>query len=456
MTRAQLLSLIMFDIGLPIIDAITKVVPLEDQERANASVAALLDKTIFNSDEIQDTLDISEDDMANVYVRISMASIAARIIALQYERTGKSPTAKDIKRYVSSLDTLQTFSDRYILGESLSKLYALESPEATRALRNMTKLSYLESFAPMIDVVVNFSFGVATQKMIQDVSEKLRGFAEQARVDILGTGYTNNQIRASELAILKVMVDLYCTCHTRQTKLIMEMDEEARGEESMSKHIEDIWASFENRLTMLTVLSGSIMPDEPDEELPELMKRIETGLPIGDDMSGSLGIKDDGVGFGDLEKDDKDDKQDDSDKGDKDKDDKDGGGGKKMPMIFSMSEDDDNDQADAERKEKEEDKAVDDQAEKDEDGDKEEDVEFPRAVRPSAAASPIAQILNPDAPVASRAANVEEKKPETQEAAKNQDDNKDDDDKGDSGSDDSAPKKGVSPMSFYVEKSESA
>lgn len=444
MTRAQLLSLIMFDIGLPIIDAITKVVPLEDQERANASVAALLDKTIFNSDEIQDTLDISEDDMANVYVRISMASIAARIIALQYERTGKSPTAKDIKQYVSSLDTLQTFSDRYILGESLSKLYALESPEATRALRNMTKLGYLESFAPMIDVVVNFSFGVSQQKMIQDVSEKLRNFAEKSRVDILGSGFTSNQIKASELAILKVMVDLYCTCHNRQTKIIMEMDEDARGEESMSKHLEAIWAAFENRLTMLNVLSGSIMPDEPDEDLPDLMKRIETGLPIQKDMSSMLGIEDDAKGFDMPAQDDKDDA-----KGDDTKGGSSGGSGKKTPMIFGMSGDD----ADAAQEENV--KKIEDVPAPEKEPEEAEAVEFPRAVKPGSTASPIAQILNPDAvpekkPAEQAPQQQEEQQAEEPKASKPKDSSNDESDSQEK------PKKPMSPMSFYVEESESA
>lgn len=427
MTRAQLLSLIMFDIGLPIIDAITKVVPLEDQERANASVAALLDKTIFNSDEIQDTLDISEDDMANVYVRISMASIAARIIALQYERTGKSPTVADIKRYVSSLDTLQTFSDRYILGESLSKLYALESPEATRALRNMTKLSYLESFAPMIDVVVNFSFGQQTQKMIQDVSERLRKAAEKARVDILGTGYTNNQIKASELAILKVMVDLYCTCHTRETKLIMELDEDERGEETMSKHIESIWSSFDNRLTMLTVLSDSIMPDEPDEELDVLMKKIEEGITdlSGPTLNDALGIKnDDSIVFEDT-----------SSKNAQQTEDKSEGGGAKTggnqgakkPAIFSMFG------------------SGGDQAEETKSQESTEAEQQDNAV---AAEQPAEEEPDNVEPLVAQRAS-------TLASTQKEEDDKTGDDDGDA-SGDIIPKKPPSPLSFYVDKSESA
>lgn len=262
MTRAELLTLIMYDIGLPLIHGIIKTVKIEDHEKAIADMAALLEKTIDQSEEIQSTLVISEEDMENIYVRISMAALSSKLIAAKYEQNGKVPSDSDMKRSVSSMDALQTFADRYGLIEAINSEYKFETPEARRAINNMVKLTYLEYFAPLADAIGAFSFGETETKMIQSVSEKLRDNANTVRIDILGDDMPDEHKKAAELSILKVVVELYSSCHKSETARIMALSDDARGTEKSETQIENIWTGFEKRLAMLSAVTKGILPDD--------------------------------------------------------------------------------------------------------------------------------------------------------------------------------------------------
>jgi len=273
MTRAELLSLIMYDIGLPLISAIIKTVKTDDQEKAVADMAALLERTIDQSEEIQSTLVVSEEDMKNIYVRISMAALSSQLVSAQYEQNGKLPSDSDMKRSVSSMDALQAFADRYGLIEAINSEYKFETPEARRAINNMVKLTYLEYFSPLADAIGTFSFGETETKMMQNVSEKLRNNANKVRIDILGDDMPDEHKKAAELSILKVVVELYSSCHKAETARIMALPEGDRSTEKSEIQIENIWAGYEKRLSMLSAVTKGILPDDIPGVLQQMIDK---------------------------------------------------------------------------------------------------------------------------------------------------------------------------------------
>lgn len=271
MKRAELLTVIMHDIGLPVIQGIIEVALTESEEKVVEDVTKLLRKTIDNADNIRGLLDLIEEEEKDVSVRLNLATLSCHIIAAHYKRTGKLPTESELKRTVSSIDQLLTFSENYIPMERLDGVF----PENIRGLsplsRTVANLVYLKYYVPLVDAVAEFSFGKTEAKMIQHVSERLREKAADITHALMGHDLSQAEQKSSELLILSSLIPLYCSCHNNEKSRIMALSEEDRNKETSQEQIENIWKLFEKRLTMLTILAKHIMPDHfSDEDIAEI------------------------------------------------------------------------------------------------------------------------------------------------------------------------------------------
>jgi len=266
MKRAELLSVIMHDIGLPVIQGIIEVGLEKPEKKVVEDVTKLLKQTIDNAEEIKSLLDLLEEEEKDVSVRLNLATLSCHIIASYYNKNGRLPTETELKRSVSSVDLLLTFSENYIPMDRLEGLF----PEHLRGLsplsRTVANLVYLKYYVPLIDTVAEFSFGKTKTKMIQDVSEKLRSKAADLTRILMGSNIAEHEQKSSELLILSSMIPLYCSCHNKEKDRIMPLDEKTRNAESSDEQIENIWTIFEKRLEMLTLLAKHIMPDHFTDE----------------------------------------------------------------------------------------------------------------------------------------------------------------------------------------------
>tara|TARA_R110001592_G_scaffold3525_16_gene19965 strand:- start:7523 stop:8674 length:1152 start_codon:yes stop_codon:yes gene_type:complete len=266
MKRAELLSIIMHDIGLPVVQGIIDVARDKSEEQVVEEITQLLKKTIHNADEIKSLLDLLEDEEKDVSVRLNLATLSCHIIAAHYQKNKRLPTEAELKRSVSSIDLLLTFSENYIPMERLDGVY----PEHLRGLsplsRTVANLVYLKYYVPLVDAVSEFSFGQPETKMIQDVSEKLRQRAADLTDTLMGDSITKHEKKSSELLILSSLIPLYCACHNKEKSRIMALNEDVRNQENNDAQIKNIWSTFEKRIAMLTLLAKHIMPDHFTDE----------------------------------------------------------------------------------------------------------------------------------------------------------------------------------------------
>lgn len=266
MKRAELLSVIMHDIGLPVIQGIIDVAVNKSDEKITEDVTELLRKTVDNADEIKSLLNLLEDEEDDVSVRLNLATLSCHIIAAHYQKNRKLPSEAELKRSVASIDILLTFSEKYIPMDRLDGVF----PEHLRGLsplsRTVANLVYLKFYIPLIDVISEFSFGQAETKMIQDVSEKLRSKAEALTTILMGEDISEPQRKSSELLILSSLIPLYSACHDKERKRVLTLSESERNDENNEQQIHNIWKMFEKRLEMLTILSKHIMPDHFTDE----------------------------------------------------------------------------------------------------------------------------------------------------------------------------------------------
>ncbi len=271
MKRAELLSVIMHDIGLPVIQGIVEVALDKSEEKVVEDVTQLLKKTIDNAEEIKDLLDLLEDEEKDISVRLNLATLSCHIIAAYYNKLGRLPTEAELRKSVSSVDLLLTFSENYIPMDRLDGVF----PEHIRGLsplsRTVANLVYLKYYVPLVEAVAEFSFGQAEVKMIQNVSEKLQVFASDLTRHLMGDDIPEYEKRSSELLILSSLVPLYCSCHNREKARIMGLSDSERSKETSDKQIENIWKLFDKRMSMLTLLAKHIMPDHfSDSDIEEI------------------------------------------------------------------------------------------------------------------------------------------------------------------------------------------
>ncbi len=292
MKRAELLSIIMHDIGLPVIQGIVEVALDKPEEKVVDDVTQLLKKTIDNAEEIKGMLDLLEDEEQDISVRLNLATLSCHIIASYYNKTGRLPTEAELKKSVSSVDLLLTFSENYIPMDRLDGVF----PEHIRGLsplsRTVANLVYLKYYVPLVDAVAEFSFGQAETKMIQNVSEKLQSVASDLTIQLMGDNIPQYEQKSSELLILSSLIPLYCSCHNKEKDRIMKLSDGDRSEESSDAQIDNIWKIFDKRMSMLTLLAQNIMPGHFSDSEIEKIENLFTddaGFVDIDDIMAEVG-----------------------------------------------------------------------------------------------------------------------------------------------------------------------
>ncbi|MFP4098398.1 MAG: hypothetical protein ACLFP8_03040 [Alphaproteobacteria bacterium] len=283
MKRAELLTVIMHDIGLPVIEGIIQVALDRSEDKVVEDVTRLLRQTVDHADDIRGLLDLAEDEEQDVSIRLNLATLSCHVIAAHYKRTGNLPTQAELKRTVSSIDRLLAFSENYIPMGRLDGVF----PENIRGLsplsRAVANLVYLKYYVPLIDAVAEFSFGQKESRIIQDVSERLREKATEITHALMGKSLGVAEQKSSEMLILSSLVPLYCACHNQEKNRIMALDEDARTKETSKDQIENIWLLFDKRLSMMSVLAKHIMPDHfSDDDIAKIDNLFTDGLGLVD------------------------------------------------------------------------------------------------------------------------------------------------------------------------------
>ncbi|MGH1456400.1 MAG: hypothetical protein ACRBDI_06435 [Alphaproteobacteria bacterium] len=263
MKTVELLSYIMHHISLPLASSLAHNpdAPNSAEETAN-TIAALLEKVVLESEELKNILDISKSDKDNLALRLHMASLCAKYIASEYNKTHKIPSDSDIKRHIAAIDASLIFCEDYIPLQKLSDIYPENAHRPASFLKNLADLKYLESTAPIVNAVCQFSFGQTPQKMIQNVSEKLYQHVTDMKDSLIHENLSHIENKEANRYILHNLAELYASAHLQELKRIEGISQSSLDSESPDRQIANIWAAFQMRYDMILELTESILPND--------------------------------------------------------------------------------------------------------------------------------------------------------------------------------------------------
>ncbi len=214
-------------------------------------MAELLARTTMTSIDLARAMDLSGTEDQGDAVRLAMAALAGNMIGASYRHTGKTPGETDVKKITAAMQAVLTYSENFApSGESARRLTALGA-DGQETDAQQTALQYIHAFIPVVNAISIFPFGQPEQKLIMDVSSRLIAKASEMSAVLLGSGN-----KAGELAILRMLGQVYGACHEAETARLMGQSEEKRALGSL----ESVWQAFDLRVSMLEALAKSLIP----------------------------------------------------------------------------------------------------------------------------------------------------------------------------------------------------
>ncbi|MCC7305825.1 MAG: hypothetical protein IT558_06150 [Alphaproteobacteria bacterium] len=255
--RAEYLLQVLEKIGSPLLASVTQAnarsnAPLHQEAQ---KIAELLAKSVHAGIEIGRIMDLGPTGEITDPLRLALTGLASELIAGSFSHSGKSPGEADIKKMVSALQAVLTFSDNFMAdSETAGRLKDISAQGQITDPPQM-HVQYIHAFIPAVNAIAAFPFGQAEQKLVMDISSRLVQEAANLRQSALGDlGAANKR---AELAILSALAKLYAACHESETARIMNLTDEERSRQALS--IDPVWENFALRASMLETLAKGIL-----------------------------------------------------------------------------------------------------------------------------------------------------------------------------------------------------
>lgn len=260
--RSAFLVQILDKIGAPLLAAIESsgASSAGDKGVQDAqTLAALLSRAVEMSVNMSQNMDLkgSEEDADSV--RLALAALAGPLIADVYKVTHKIPDDNDLKRMNKTLEAVLTFSDNFAPSAThISRLKSLDDTPV-HADEDQNTIYVLQALLPVLAAIAEFPFGQQETALVQDISKRLQDHAHDLRQRMLTDGQEDeSRARYVELMILKALAQVYAESHIAQTKKLLQQQES--GSEGPDITMDNVWQSFELKLSMLEALVGASMP----------------------------------------------------------------------------------------------------------------------------------------------------------------------------------------------------
>lgn len=198
------------------------------------------------------------DDSAADGVRLSLATIAAPLIANLYRVNGRIPNSTDIDRMIGAMQTVTLFADNYNAAADANVRLQTIDTDFVPADPAQIQLMVLQSMMPAMNAVCTFSFGQNEKTLLQEVSERLSATARTVRSEIFGSLNERDGTRA-EMAVLRAAAALYAQVHFTEMSKLMFLDEADRDQVDLNARLKDLWKLVDERLSMLRVLAETLV-----------------------------------------------------------------------------------------------------------------------------------------------------------------------------------------------------
>lgn len=250
-------------IGTPLMAAVSQVcaedqsIPPETRPQEEAKrVAALVSVAVQVSIELGNQLEIAQAPNIEE-LRVSLAQVAAGLVADQYRRLKTIPTGDDLQAIYGAAKSVLGFTQSFVLGlEADQRLKALSGSVIDHA---GAKMHYLSAFIPVVNVVSSFAFGQADDAFMRSVAEKM---TQKAR-DIVAAqpgDLSEEQRSLHELHMLRALCNLYAESHKEEIIRMSRLDEAQRNAVSPDMAVANVWSNFDRRVAMMQTLTHAIVP----------------------------------------------------------------------------------------------------------------------------------------------------------------------------------------------------
>lgn len=240
-SRTQFILQLLQKLGAPLMGAVNA--HSQGQEQDAQTLAALLSESVKISISLSQAMNLKADDGDSDAIRVSLATLAAGLIADSYTQHGRIPGEQESRRISKALESVIVFADNFApAAEHAKRLQTLDdAPPFIDPVQ--TNVYAMNALIPAIIVISEFSFGQPAPRLIQDVSERLGAKAKEL-VGALGAGAS----AMGEMVVLQALGKIYASAHRMETERLKGTD----GTNAAT--IDGVWKSFDTQVSMVDVL----------------------------------------------------------------------------------------------------------------------------------------------------------------------------------------------------------
>lgn len=191
-------------------------------------------------------------------VRLTLASIAAPLIANLYRVNGRTPTTPEIDRMVAAMQAVTVFADNYnAAADASARMQTVEYDFAPADAAQM-QLTLLNALMPAVNAVCTFSFGQAEKDLLQQVITRLTATAQTIRTDLFA-GLSERDTLRAEISIMRAAANVYSQAHFTEMSKLMFLDDTQRDTVNLNDRLNELWRVVDIRLSMVRVLAEQLV-----------------------------------------------------------------------------------------------------------------------------------------------------------------------------------------------------
>jgi len=253
-----------------------------DVDQAQA-FAELLSRTVQTSINMGSGFQFAAMDDQGDSVRVALAALAAPLVAEQYVQSKAMPAELDLTKIVAVFESVLTFADNFKPSEANAQRLADLQAEGQVVDTVQMELQYIQAFVPVVQAVSGFSFGQSDKKLALDIADRLvKRSVEFRELQCPAVQDIDEQKRA-ELVIVKAMVQLYVLCHQEVVERLSSMTDTA----DPLPGLDEVWAQFDLRASMLDVMMQGILSVSPQGEA-QMSALTSSSFEVSEDSVESL------------------------------------------------------------------------------------------------------------------------------------------------------------------------
>ena len=217
------------------------------------TISALLSETVKISISLSQAMNLKPEDGDADAIRVTLAALAADLVADSYKETGRLPSDTDSRRIAKSLESVLAFTDNF--APAAQHAQRLQTIDGTAPFMDemQANLYAMNALVPAIAAIAEFPFGQQEAKLIQEVATALSDRAKTLRSNLAQIEGEGADAKMAELVLLQSLAQIYAAAHRAETARLKTLPEDARGELSLTP----VWKQFDRQLAMLEVLLGT-------------------------------------------------------------------------------------------------------------------------------------------------------------------------------------------------------